>query len=79
MLKLISKKSFIICIVILIALTAYFTKDLWTEMSVKSTDLSELTINHIPLSKNIAEIDLTAYRKNPDFNDKHERCRSQIF
>ncbi|ADO55999.1 hypothetical protein [Paenibacillus polymyxa] len=73
MLKLIPKKSFIICIVILIALMAYFTKNLRTEMSVKSTDLSELSINNIPLSKNIAEIDLTAYKKNPDFNDKHTK------
>ncbi|QDY82128.1 peptidase M56 [Paenibacillus polymyxa] len=75
MLNLISKKSLIICTVILIALAAYLTKDLWTEMSVKSTDLSKLTVNHISLSKPIAEIDLTAYKKNPDFNDKHTKDR----
>lgn len=35
--------------VILIAFTVYFTKDLWTEMSVKSTDLSKMTINNMLL------------------------------
>ncbi|MCP3805977.1 peptidase M56 [Paenibacillus polymyxa] len=76
--KLLSKKSIIIFIIIIIALMAYFTKDLWTDMLVKSTDLSQLTINNISLSKNIADIDLTAFTKNPDFNDKHTKdadCR----
>ncbi|WP_348620198.1 peptidase M56 [Paenibacillus polymyxa] len=72
--KLISKKSImliiILVIVIIVALIVYLPKNLWTAMSVESTDLSKLTINNISLKGNVANINLTSYKKNPDFNDK---------
>ncbi|MEC0182242.1 peptidase M56 [Paenibacillus peoriae] len=73
MVKLLSKKSIVVFIAIIITLTAFFTKGLWTAMSVKSTDLTQLAINNIALSQNIADIDLTVYKKNRDFNDKRTK------
>lgn len=60
----------ILIILLFVGLSAYYMRNHWLVIFNDSTNLSELTINDIALSNNASDIDLTAYKKNPDFNNK---------